>query len=85
MDDGVDALSRKSSKVRHGTNYLSLMLGKPRIRLNNLKNSLRFPCLHIIDSIIILIYRRYYSVDNCYTQNRAPGCTTSCAASDGGG
>ena len=22
---------------------------------------------------------------NCYTQSRAPGCTTSCAASDGGG
>ena len=34
--------------------YLSLMLGKPRIRLNNLKTSLRFPCLGlnpIIDSI----------------------------------
>ena len=34
--------------------YLSLMLGKPHIRLNNLKTSLRFPCLGlnpIIDSI----------------------------------
>ena len=33
---------------------LSLMLGKPRIRLNNLKTSLRFHCLGlipIIDSI----------------------------------
>ena len=33
------------------------MLGKPRIGLNNLKTSLRFPCLGlnpIIDSIIIL-------------------------------
>ena len=27
------------------SDYLSLMLCKPRIRLNNLKNSLRFPCL----------------------------------------
>ena len=36
------------------SHYLSLMLGKPRIRLNNLKTSLRFPCLGfnpIIDSI----------------------------------
>ena len=34
--------------------YISLMLGKPRIRLNNLKTSLGFPCLGlnpIIDSI----------------------------------
>ena len=23
--------------------------------------------------------------DDCYTQNRAPGCMTSCAACDGGG
>ena len=38
------------------SDYLSLMLGKPRIRLNNLKTSLRFPCLGlnpIIDSIIL--------------------------------
>ena len=38
--------------------YLSLMLGKPRIRLNNLKTSLRFPCLGlnpIIDSVNLLI------------------------------
>ena len=37
--------------------YLSLVLGKPRIRLNNLKRSLRFPCLGfnpIIDSINLL-------------------------------
>ena len=36
------------------SDYLSLMLGKPRIRLNNLKTSPRFPCLGlnpIIDSI----------------------------------
>ena len=36
--------------------YLSLMLGKPPIRLNNLKTSLRFTCLGlnpIIDSIIL--------------------------------
>ena len=36
------------------SDYLSLMLDKPRIRLNNLKTSLRFPCLGlnaIIDSI----------------------------------
>ena len=34
------------------------MLGKPRIRLNNLKTSLRFPCLGlnpIIDSINLLV------------------------------
>ena len=34
------------------------MLGKPRIRLNNLKTSLRFPCLGlnpIIDSINVLV------------------------------
>ena len=33
---------------------LSLMLGKPRIRLNDLKTSLRFPCLGlhpIVDSV----------------------------------
>ena len=39
--------------------YLSLMLGKLRIRLNNLKTSLRFPCLGlnpIIDSIILRLY-----------------------------
>ena len=37
------------------------MLGKPRIRLNNLKTSLRLPCLGlnpIIDSVIILLARR---------------------------
>ena len=36
------------------SDYLSLMLGKPHIRLNNLKTNLRFPCLGfnpIIDSI----------------------------------
>ena len=36
------------------SDYFSLMLGKPRIRLNNLKTSLRFPCLGlnpIIDTI----------------------------------
>ena len=36
------------------SDYFSLMLGKPRITLNNLKTSLRFPCLglnSIIDSI----------------------------------
>ena len=38
------------------SDYLGLMLGKPRIRLNNLKTSLRSPCLGlnpIIDSIIL--------------------------------
>ena len=38
------------------SDYLSLMLGKPRIRQNNLKTSLRFPCLGPnpnIDSIIL--------------------------------
>ena len=41
------------------SDYLSLMLGKPRIRLNNLKTSLRFPCLcinPIIDSISLTEY-----------------------------
>ena len=41
------------------SDYLSLMLGKPRIRLNNLKSSLRFPCLGlnpIIDSIDLSCY-----------------------------
>ena len=40
----------------YALDYLSLMLGKPHIRLNNLKTSLRFPCLGlnpIIDSINI--------------------------------
>ena len=39
------------------SDYLSLMLGKPRIRLNNLKTSLKFPCIGlnpIIDSINLL-------------------------------
>ena len=38
------------------SDYLCLMLGKPPIRQNNLKTSLRFPCLGlnpIIDSIIL--------------------------------
>ena len=36
------------------SDYLSLMIGKPRKRLNNLKTSLTIPCLglnSIIDSI----------------------------------
>ena len=36
------------------SDYSSLMLGKPRLRLNNLKTSLRFPCRGlnpIIDSV----------------------------------
>ena len=40
--------------------YLSLLLGKPRIRLNNLKTLLRFPCLclnPIIDSIILTLMK----------------------------
>ena len=40
------------------SDYLSLMLGKPRIRLNNLKTSLRVPFLglnSIIDFIILSI------------------------------
>ena len=39
------------------SDYLSLLLGKPHIRLNNLKISLRFPCLGlnpIIDSISLI-------------------------------
>ena len=50
---------------RSFSDYLSLMLGKPRIRLNNLKTSLRFPCRGlnpIIDSINIM--RR------CFVSNR---------------
>ena len=44
------------------SDYLSLMLDKPRIRLKNLKTSPRFPCLGlnpIIDSIIL-----YFNSDN---------------------
>ena len=46
---GVEASTRKSF-----SDYSSLMLGKARIRINNLTTSLRFPCLGlnpIIDSI----------------------------------
>ena len=42
------------------SDYLSLTLGKPRIRLNNLKINLRFLCLglnFIIDSINLSAYR----------------------------
>ena len=49
------------------SDYLSLILGKPRLRLNNPKTSLRFPCLGlnpIIDSINILIK----------SHNLAPAC-----------
>ena len=49
--DEVEAFTRKSQAIFR---LFSLMLGKPRIRLNNLKNSLRFLCLGlspIIDSI----------------------------------
>ena len=54
------------------------MLCKPRIRLNNLKSSLRFPCLGlnpIIDSINILFHQRmqlrlisyfYLYFNSCY-------------------
>ena len=41
------------------------MLGKPRIRLNNLKTSLRFPCLGlnpIIDSINLLCKKLSYEI-----------------------
>ena len=42
------------------------MLGKPRIRLNNLKTSLRFPCIGlnpIIDSINLLnVYSYLFSI-----------------------
>ena len=52
INDGVEVSTRKSQT--RFSDYLSLMLGKPRIRLNNLKTSLRCPCLglnSIIDSI----------------------------------
>ena len=52
INDGVEASTKNSQACFHI--ILSLMLGKPRIRLNNLKTSLRFPCLSlnpIIDSI----------------------------------
>ena len=48
------------------SDYLSLMLGKPRIRLNNLKTSLRFPCLGlnpIIDSISLAHGLRQLTLD----------------------
>ena len=32
-----------------------------------------------------LLYIGIKDQDRCYTQSRAPGCMTSCAASDGGG
>ena len=53
INDWVEALTRNSGSF---SDYLSLMLGKPGIRLNNLKTSLRFPCLGlnpIIHSIIL--------------------------------
>ena len=52
INDGVDASTRKSQAPF--LDYINLMLGKPRIRLNNLKTNLKFPCLclnPIIDSI----------------------------------
>ena len=44
------------------SDYLSLMLGNPGIKLNNLKTSLRFPCLSlnpIIDSINPWLEQKY--------------------------
>ena len=43
------------------SDYLSLMLGKPRIRLHNLKTSPRFPCAtySIIRNIDILLDSQY--------------------------
>ena len=49
INDGI-----KASTSGLFSDYLSLMLGKPRIRQNKLNTSLRFPCLGlnpIIDSI----------------------------------
>ena len=46
-------LRSRQGNLRLVSVYLSLMLGKPHIRLNNLKTSLRFSCL-IIDSISLL-------------------------------
>ena len=42
------------------SDYLSFMLSKPRMRLNNLKTSLEFPCLGlspIIDFFCLTIYQ----------------------------
>ena len=47
-------LRPRQGNFRLVSDYLSLMHGKPRIRQNNLKTSLRYPCLGlnpIIDSI----------------------------------
>ena len=53
INDGIEASTRKSQAC-------SLMLGKPRIRQNNLKTSLRFPCLGL-NPIMILLIMYYFS------------------------
>ena len=58
INDSIEALTRKSMLV---SDYLSLMLGKPRIRITNMKTSLRFPCLGhnpIIESINLGVEKR---------------------------
>ena len=60
INDGIEAATKKISGSF--SDYLSLMLGKPRIRINNLKTSLRLPCLGlnpIIDSINLNSAERY--------------------------
>ena len=49
-------LRPRQENLRLFSDYLSLMLGKSRITLNNLKTSLRFPCLGlnpIVDCISV--------------------------------
>ena len=59
------------------SNHLRLVLFKPRIRLNNLKTNLRFPCLGlnpIIDSINLLCLageNLYPDNLDCFRCNRA--------------
>ena len=60
------------------SDYLNLMLGKPRIRLNNLKTSLGFPCLGLnpiiicispMDEIIELVqlWKKIREHERCFT------------------
>ena len=58
MSDGVEALVTKSQA---GFQSNSLVLGKPRVRIKNLKSSLRFSCRRqpIIDSFISGLFSDY--------------------------
>ena len=56
------------------------MLGKPRIRLNNRKTSLRFPCLGlnpIIDSISLCSFPKPYLKYLCVIYKMAKSVTNS--------